>query len=94
MTDQIPGPPHLPNFGEYRADLADLELTEEQETEILEILWSMMGFFARTGFEVDVCGLIFQEFNEASAQNADDGRLDHSTSQETPSDGKGKERAT
>ena len=79
---------------EYLDEMAELGLSDEQATEILGILWQITGFFARTGFEVDVCGLIFQDFNEASAPSADDGRLDHSTSQETPSDGNGKERAT
>ena len=79
---------------DYAAELAELKLTDQQAGEILEILWNMMGFFARTGFEVDVCGLIFQDFNEASAPGSGDGKLDHSTKQETPSNGSGKERAT
>lgn len=79
---------------DYAEELASMNLTDQQAGEVLEILWNMMGFFARTGFEVDVCGLIFQDFNEASAPESDDGKLDHSTKQETPSNGSGKERAT
>lgn len=70
---------------EYRADLADLQLTEAQETEILEILWSIMGHFARLGYSVDVCGLIFTDFNEASAPTAADGKLSPSTNMESAS---------
>lgn len=70
---------------EFRNDLADLQLTDEQEIEILEILWNMMGFFARTGFEVDVCGLIFDEFNEVSASTAGNGTMPPSTNMESAS---------
>lgn len=79
---------------EYRADLAGLGLTEQQEAEFLATLWSIMGHFARMGFSVDVCGLIFEEFNEASTPAPADGRLVASTTRETPSNGSGKERAT
>lgn len=82
------------NPADYAEELKGLDLTDRQAGEILEILWSMMGFFARTGFEVDVCGLIFQDFNEASTSRSGDGKLDHSINQEKPSNGSGKERAT
>lgn len=71
---------------EYRADLASLDLSEEQETEFLETLWSIMGHFARMGFSVDVCGLIFEEFNEASALAPGDGKLASSIKEETPAE--------
>jgi hypothetical protein len=75
---------------DYRADLADMNLSEAQEAELLEILWSMMSSFARMGFEVDVCGLIFEGFNLAAGREASDGKLDQSTQKETPSkDGSG-----
>lgn len=85
MTSHITGPSGPVNFDEYRADLDDLQLTDEQETEILEILWNMMGFFARTGFEVDVCGLIFSEFNEASAPAPGNGTMSPSTNMRSAS---------
>lgn len=63
------------DLDEFRGDLAELKLTEEQETELLSTLWQIMGFFARAGFEVDVCGLIFSAFNEASAPAPENGTL-------------------
>lgn len=74
---------------EYRADLADMKLTDAQETELLEILWPMMGFFARMGIENDVCGLIFGEFNEAADPTSVNAMLVHSTQKETPSEDEG-----
>ena len=74
---------------EYRADLASLDLSEEQETEFLETLWSIMGHFARMGFSVDVCGLIFEEFNEASDPAVGTGNLMPSTNQESASETNG-----
>ena len=68
---------------EYRPDLAGLGLTAEQEAEFVETLWSIMGHFARMGFSVDVCGLIFEEFNEASALAPGDGKLASSIQEET-----------
>lgn len=70
---------------EYRADIADLALTKEQEAEFLQTLWSIMGHFARLGYAVDVCGLIFSEFNEASALAAADAKLPSSTNMESAS---------
>lgn len=79
---------------EYRADLADFGMTEEQESELLGILWSIMGHFARTGFHVDVCGLIFDDFNQAAEGKAVTDMIEHSSDMEMPSNGSGKERAT
>lgn len=72
---------------EYRADLAGLNLSDAQETELLETLWHIMGAFARMGFTADVCGLIFDEFNEASAPESGDDKLLASSNidKETPS---------
>lgn len=75
---------------EYMDDLNGFGLTEAQKTELLETLWSIMGSFARMGFSVDVCGLIFDEFNEASAPESGDGTLIASTGTE-PTDGCGGE---
>lgn len=72
---------------DYSEELAALALSPEQEAELLEILWSIMGFFARTGFEVDVCGLIFEDFNAVSTGESADGTLAQSTNMEMPSKG-------
>lgn len=86
----IPPAPTL-NAGEYMGDLADFDLSEAQKVELLETLWSIMGSFARLGLSVDVCGLIFDEFNQASAPESGDGRVLLSTQTETPSKDDGKE---
>ncbi|MGY4748879.1 hypothetical protein ACVNHC_03345 [Pannonibacter sp. Q-1] len=70
---------------DYRADIADLAMTEEQEVEFLHTLWSIMGHFARLGHSVDLCGLIFAEFNEASASAPENGTLLPSTNMESAS---------
>lgn len=70
---------------EYRENIADLAITEEQGTEFLHTLWSIMGHFARLGYSVDVCGLIFSEFNEASAPAPGNGTLPRSTNMESAS---------
>lgn len=71
--------------GEHMGDLNDFELSDAQKIELLETLWSIMGAFARMGFEVDVCGLIFDEFNEASAHAQGTDRLIAPPTKETPS---------
>lgn len=85
-------PPSIsPEFDleDYRADIADYGLTPAQEAEFLETLWSIMGHFARLGFSVDVCGLIFEGFNEASAPAARTGKLVPSTNMESASEPNG-----
>lgn len=74
---------------DYHADLADMKLSEAQETELLQILWSMMGSFARMGVEADVCGLIFEGFNEAADPASANAMLADSTQKETPSENDG-----
>lgn len=85
-------PPSIsPEFDleDYRADIADLGMTREQEAEFLQTLWSIMGHFARLGHSVDVCGLIFEEFNEASDPAVGTGNLMPSTNQESASETNG-----
>lgn len=84
----LPAPPAF-DPADYCADLADMSLSDEQEAELLQILWSMMGSFARMGIEADVCGLIFEGFNEAAEPRGGDGMLAHSTQKETPSEDDG-----
>lgn len=69
LEGETPQPFPCPVFEpeDYKPDLVGLKLTEEQEKEFLETLWAIMGAFARMGFDADVCGLIFEDFNEASA---------------------------
>lgn len=74
---------------DYRADIADFGMTPAQEAEFLQTLWSIMGHFARLGHSVDVCGLIFEEFNEASDPAVGTGNLMPSTNQESASETNG-----
>ncbi len=76
--------PHL-DPADYLEDLAGLDYSDAQKRELLETLWSIMGSFARMGFSVDLCGLIFEGFNEASAPRPAHDTLTASTDRETPS---------
>ena len=78
----------------YREDMAGLGLCRDQETEILEILWSIMGHFARWGFNADVCGLMFPDFNQASGYGSSDDSLSLSNRIDAPSNGGEKEPMT
>ena len=69
----------------YRKELRDMELTEDQETEILQILWTIMSHFARLGQTVDVCGLFFEDGTPSSDEVPEQGRIGLSTDKETPS---------
>lgn len=76
---------------DYLPDLDGLDITEARKIELLETLWNMMGSIARMGFTMDICGLIFEEFNEASGAESGDGTLIASTHRETPSKDDGRE---
>lgn len=76
---------------DYLKDLAGLDYSEAQKRELLETLWSIMGSFARMGFSIDLCGLIFEGFNEASAPRPARDTLTASTDKETPSKGAARE---
>lgn len=75
----------------YRPELRDMELTAAQETEILEILWSIMWHFAKMGQSVDVCGLFLSDANQASDGESAGGIIGPSPNKETPSTQGGKE---
>lgn len=70
---------------DYLEDMSEFDFSEAQKQELLETLWSIMGSFARMGFNVDLCGLIFEGFNEASAPRPAHDILTASTDMETPS---------
>ena len=46
---------------EFRPFLKDMELTEEQETELLQSLWFIIKAMAEIGFKGDPVSLIFGE---------------------------------
>jgi hypothetical protein len=91
-TEMLAGPRPALDLSRYRADLADLALSDEQERDLLETLWAIMSSFVELGFSVDVCGLLFADFNDASADESGRVTLPSSPSMETPSDGGDKER--
>lgn len=69
-------PVGLPPFdaAKYRPEIASFGLTEAQERELLETLWSIMHGFVEMGFRFDVCAAVF-----GSAENVAgdaDGALD------------------
>lgn len=79
---------------DYLSDMEEFDLCEAQKIELLETLWSIMGSCARMGcarmgFGVDVCGLIFEGFNEAAAPESVGDILLASTAPETPSEDAG-----
>lgn len=79
-----PHPPALElDLGKYRAELADLRLTEEQETELLTTLWSIMSAFVELGFSVDVCAQLTGKFNEVSEANPATAMIQPSAAGET-----------
>jgi hypothetical protein len=73
-----PRPALEPDPARYRAALAEFDLTEAQETELLQTLWSIMHTFVEMGFTVDVCGQLFGEFNDVSGSETDNGKIAHS----------------
>ena len=54
---------------DYLGEMDGMDMTEQQKREFLETLWSIMRTFAELGFEYDVCGQLFGEFNEAAERN-------------------------
>ncbi len=77
----------------YRSELVDLKLTEAQETELLEILWSINVMFVEMGFKPNACGLLFSEFNQHSGADEPDATLLPSATTELLSEDRGKERS-
>ncbi len=83
--------PSLPlDVEKYRGDLAGLGLSDSQELEFLQVLWSIMRSFVELGFDMKICGQIIEEFNSRSGESP--GAVDsiHSTNMEKPSNGTGK----
>ncbi|RKF08648.1 hypothetical protein DEM25_001315 [Oceaniradius stylonematis] len=80
----------FPEFdpAKYRAELSEFGLTEEQENELLTILWSIMVKFVYLGFDVKNCGQIFESFTQAA--QGDSGAIDssHSSQKEKPIGGR------
>jgi hypothetical protein len=54
-----PPPPKL-CLEDYRDDLAEFDLTPEQQKELLETLWNIMVSFVDLGFGMDSVSLAFK----------------------------------
>lgn len=59
------------HLAEYLADLSDMDLSEAQKVELLQVLWSIMARFVQMGFSLDLCGQLVQRFNLMSMQTGD-----------------------
>lgn len=77
-----------PDFMKHAGDLAEFGLTEAQERELLETLWTIMATMVNLGFDVD----ILKHF--VSADGGGRVELENSPSIEFKNDADGKERAT
>jgi hypothetical protein len=48
------------NFDDYKEEMAEFELTQEQEQELLQTLWNIMYQFAQMGFGMESTQLIME----------------------------------
>lgn len=90
--EATPSPEIAPHLAKYKAELAGLDMTEEQQEEFLRTLWDILSNLVRLGFDVsgfDLCGQLQAGFNELAA--ADSEPLDSATphNMEHDSDKKG-----
>jgi len=69
----------------YLAELADFDMTEEQQIEMLQMLWSIMRTFVELGFDLKNCELFRQDSDKPSDDGSDDVNYPNSTTTETPS---------
>ena len=53
LGDSAAQPPLQINPDEYREDLADFDLTKEQQDELLQTLWNMMSMMVDLGWGLD-----------------------------------------
>lgn len=59
------------NPDDYRQDLASFQLTEEQENELLDILWNIMKTMVGIGWGVDTVHYLLPEiFGNASTETS------------------------
>lgn len=56
----------------YQSHIEDFELTEEQQRELLETIWSIMISFVDIGFGVDVVQLLFGDTAPNSSNSKPD----------------------
>ena len=69
-----PSPEIAPDFAKYKAALADMDMTDEQQEEFLRTLWEILSNMVRLGFDVngfDLCGQLQAGFNELAATDSE-----------------------
>jgi hypothetical protein len=64
------------HLAEYLDDLSDVDASQAEKIELLEVLWSIMTQFVHLGFSVDLCGQLVAGFNRASMPPDQDVELD------------------
>ena len=62
-------PPQL-NPDDYSHHFADSEMSKEQQKELLETLWHMMGMMARMGYGLDPVQMLFSGTLENSTEKS------------------------
>ncbi len=72
LNSDTVAPPQL-NPDDYREELAEFDLTEEQENELLQTLWHIMSTFVDIGWGVDTVQMFLPDLFEKAG--ADSGNL-------------------
>lgn len=63
-------PPLQLDEDEYRADLAEFDLSEDQQNELLQALWNIMSMCVDIGWGVDTVRLVCPELFEKVASSS------------------------
>ena len=76
--------PALPAFdaARYRSEVEGFGLTDDQERELLETIWSIMVSFVDLGFRVDVCSDLLGLSEVLADDDSDTVQFPHSTTLE------------
>lgn len=85
----IPTP--ILDYDLYRADLTDLELTAEQENELLAILWDIMRMMCDLNLDMDAVQMIippslYSTFNDKTDDESDAAEKKINSSADTEND--------
>jgi len=56
---------------DYRSYLDGLDLTDEEASELMRVVWSIMRMFVEMDLPVDSCGQIVQGFIEQASRESD-----------------------
>lgn len=60
------------SLDKYKAELGDLNLTDEQAEQLLSTLYDIIRMFVEMGFSADLCGQLLDGFNQPSSAGHDD----------------------